>query len=296
MSCATTTVSHPAWPIGYDEMEPYYTEAEQLYQVHGARGRGPDRARRQRAPTPSRRCRTSRASSSSPTTSKPSATSPSTRRAGDAPRARHGPQRLRPLRTCDGFPCLVHAGSDAEGARGSPGARVPERHSVGETPRRWRSTPTRAAAPLPRSWSNARAPARRSTRTSWLVSCGAASSSAKLLLASATERHPNGLSNRSISSGATTRSTTARRSLALRRTNPTVFQKTLGLNDFYFRSDDFEYSARQHPDGRQVTGRHVSGRSRSRPSWRRRGRWRSMARRAVDFDSRPRTSRDRRTA
>ena len=25
----------PAWPIGYDDLEPYYTEAEHLYQVHG---------------------------------------------------------------------------------------------------------------------------------------------------------------------------------------------------------------------------------------------------------------------
>ena len=31
----------PAWPISYDEMEPYYTQAEQLYQVHGARGEDP---------------------------------------------------------------------------------------------------------------------------------------------------------------------------------------------------------------------------------------------------------------
>ena len=31
----------PAWPIGYDEMEPYYTQAERLYQVHGARGEDP---------------------------------------------------------------------------------------------------------------------------------------------------------------------------------------------------------------------------------------------------------------
>src|SRR6476619_8632431 len=28
----------PAWPISYDDMEPYYTKAEQMYQVHGARG------------------------------------------------------------------------------------------------------------------------------------------------------------------------------------------------------------------------------------------------------------------
>src|ERR1700755_1829529 len=31
----------PAWPVGYDEFEPYYTQAEQLYQVHGARGEDP---------------------------------------------------------------------------------------------------------------------------------------------------------------------------------------------------------------------------------------------------------------
>ena len=31
----------PAWPIGYDGMEPYYTQPEQLYQVHGARGEDP---------------------------------------------------------------------------------------------------------------------------------------------------------------------------------------------------------------------------------------------------------------
>src|SRR4051812_48438495 len=28
----------PAWPVGYDEFEPYYTQAETLYRVHGARG------------------------------------------------------------------------------------------------------------------------------------------------------------------------------------------------------------------------------------------------------------------
>ena len=31
----------PAWPIPYEEIEPYYTKAEQLYQVHGARGEDP---------------------------------------------------------------------------------------------------------------------------------------------------------------------------------------------------------------------------------------------------------------
>src|SRR5262249_49884071 len=31
----------PAWPISYDELEPYYARAEQLYHVHGQRGEDP---------------------------------------------------------------------------------------------------------------------------------------------------------------------------------------------------------------------------------------------------------------
>ena len=58
----------PAWPISYVDMEPYYTAAEQMYQVHGVARRGPDRAAGERAVPVPGRCRTSRASSSSPTT------------------------------------------------------------------------------------------------------------------------------------------------------------------------------------------------------------------------------------
>ena len=48
--------SSPAWPIGYDEMEPYYTLAEQLYQVHGARAsQSPRSSRRIRLPVEARR-------------------------------------------------------------------------------------------------------------------------------------------------------------------------------------------------------------------------------------------------
>jgi choline dehydrogenase-like flavoprotein len=31
----------PAWPISYTDMEPYYTQAERLYQVHGEHGVDP---------------------------------------------------------------------------------------------------------------------------------------------------------------------------------------------------------------------------------------------------------------
>ena len=74
-----------------------------------------------------------------------------------------------------------------------------------------------------------------------VVSCGAANS-AKLLLASATDKHPNGLSNRSDQLGRNYTFHNSQAVLALsKEENPTVFQKTLGLNDFYFGSDDFEY-------------------------------------------------------
>ena len=74
-----------------------------------------------------------------------------------------------------------------------------------------------------------------------VVSAGAANS-AQLLLASATEKHPNGLSNRSDRLGRNYTFHNSQAVLALSKAeNPTVFQKTLGLNDFYFGSDDFEY-------------------------------------------------------
>ena len=52
----------PAWPFPYDELEPWYRQAEQLFRVRGDAGRGPDRAVPLRAPIPFRRCPTSRRS------------------------------------------------------------------------------------------------------------------------------------------------------------------------------------------------------------------------------------------
>ena len=36
----------PAWPISYDEVEPYYAEAERIYHVHGRVGEDPTEPRR----------------------------------------------------------------------------------------------------------------------------------------------------------------------------------------------------------------------------------------------------------
>ena len=74
-----------------------------------------------------------------------------------------------------------------------------------------------------------------------VVSCGAANS-AKLLLASASEQHPDGLANSSDQVGRNYMFHASRAVLALsKEENPTVFQKTLGVDDFYFGSEDFEF-------------------------------------------------------
>jgi choline dehydrogenase-like flavoprotein len=74
-----------------------------------------------------------------------------------------------------------------------------------------------------------------------VVSCGAANS-AKLLLMSANDKHPNGLANGSDQVGRNYMFHNSQAVLAVSlEPNPTIFQKTLALNDFYFGMDGFEY-------------------------------------------------------
>jgi len=74
-----------------------------------------------------------------------------------------------------------------------------------------------------------------------VVSAGAANS-AKLLLLSANDKHPTGLANGSDQVGRNYMYHNSAAVLAVsKEPNPTVFQKTLGLNDFYFGMDGFEY-------------------------------------------------------
>ena len=74
-----------------------------------------------------------------------------------------------------------------------------------------------------------------------VVACGAINSAA-LLLASANDKHPNGLANSSDQVG---RNFMKHQNGAIvglsTKPNPTVFQKTLGVNDFYWGEKDFEY-------------------------------------------------------
>ena len=74
-----------------------------------------------------------------------------------------------------------------------------------------------------------------------VVSAGAANS-AKILLASANDRHPNGLANGSDQVGRNYMYHNSVAVLAISKDpNPTMFQKTLGLNDFYFGMKGFDF-------------------------------------------------------
>ena len=104
----------PAWPIGYDDMEPYYTKAEQLYQVHGARGEDPTEPPAS-APYPfpalSHEPRIQQLSDDLAAAGRHPFHAPCGVMLDEA-----NPPFSRCIRcaTCDGFPCLVHAKSDAE--------------------------------------------------------------------------------------------------------------------------------------------------------------------------------------
>jgi choline dehydrogenase-like flavoprotein len=142
--------------------------------------------------------------------------------------------------TCDGFPCLVHAKSDAETVAVRPALEYPN------------VTLLRNAKAL-KLQTNANGTAvtevvaeiagqREVFRGDIVVvSCGAANS-AKLLLMSANDKHPNGLANGSDQVGRNYMFHNSQAALAISlEPNPTIFQKTIALNDFYFGMDGFEY-------------------------------------------------------
>lgn len=74
-----------------------------------------------------------------------------------------------------------------------------------------------------------------------IVSCGAINSAA-LLLCSGSDKHPNGLANSSDMVGRHYMCHNNSAMLVIsKEPNPTLFGKTIALNDFYFGSDDWDY-------------------------------------------------------
>ena len=142
--------------------------------------------------------------------------------------------------TCDGFPCLVHAKSDAEVLGVRPALEQPNVTLM--TNAEAVRLETNASGSAVTGVVVERAGERETfTGDLVVVSCGAANS-ARLLLASASEAHPDGLANGSGQVGRNYMFHNSQAVLALSKDeNPTVFQKTLGVNDFYFGAPDFDF-------------------------------------------------------
>lgn len=226
----------PAWPLNYDDFELYYTKAEDLYHVHGEHGIDPTEGR-----------------FNSPYRYPPVSHEPRIqelyddfRRLGHHPfplplgilldeengKALHSSACVR-CPAFDGFPCLVNGKADAQIVCVDPALE----HS---------NVQLMTGAYVKRLETNSSgrvvtgvlvdrdgAPEKYSADIV-VVSCGAINSAALLLR--------SGLGN---SSGMVGRHYMRHNCSALmaisKNPNPTVFQKTLALNDFYFGSPDWEY-------------------------------------------------------
>jgi choline dehydrogenase-like flavoprotein len=230
----------PAWPIAYEDLEPYYTRAERLYHVHGVRGEDPTEPPAG-APYPH-----------PPVSHEPrmQQLSDDFERLGLQPFPvplgimldEGNPRTSRCIRcaTCDGHPCLLSAKSDAQVVAVEPalahpnvtlltGAYVSHLETSGSGREVTQIVVERQGA-------------REVYSADVVVAAAGAINSAALLLRSANDRHPYGLGNSSGVVGRHYMGHVNSVLMALSKCpNSTVFQKTLAVNDFYFGAPDWPY-------------------------------------------------------
>jgi choline dehydrogenase-like flavoprotein len=235
----------PAWPIDYQDLEPYYTEAEHLYLVHGRHGDDPTEG-----------------PASAPYRFEPVEHEPRIQQLSDdlekkglhpfhlpigvrlTQDALGGATRESACIRCDrveGFPCLLDAKSDAQVICVDPALAYDNVELV-----------TNAHVRRLETDSTGRTVTRVVTELGdgstvgfsadvVVVSAGAVNS-AVLLLRSASDQHPRGLANSSDVVGRHYMRHNNQALMAVsREPNPTRFQKTLALNDWYLGADDWDY-------------------------------------------------------
>ncbi|MFD7611395.1 GMC oxidoreductase [Streptomyces sp. NPDC059828] len=235
----------PAWPIRYEDLEPYYTQAEHLYLVHGRHGEDPTEgpvSGQYAHPPVEHEPRIQQLSDDLESRGLHPFHLPIgvNLRQDEQGRATHSSVCIRCNRV-DGFPCLVRGKSDAQVICVEPALEHPNVELVTnahvvrlETDPTGRSVSTVVATLGDGSTA-------RLSADVVVVSCGAVNS-AVLLLASANDQHPGGLAN---SSGTVGRHYMRHNNLALmavsKEPNDTQFQKTLALHDWYLGADDWDY-------------------------------------------------------
>jgi choline dehydrogenase-like flavoprotein len=230
----------PAWPISYDDLEPYYTQAEHLYQVHGTRGVDPTEP-----------------PCSAPYKHPPLSHEPRIQqlvddmtRLGLRPypmpigimRDEKNPQWSKCIRcnTCDGYPCLMYAKADAQVVCVDPALQHPNVSLL--TDAYVARLETSASGREVTKVDIERNGVRETYSANIVVSSCGAINSAALLLRSRNDHHPTGLANSSDLVGRNYMCHVNSMYLAVSRDkNPTRFNKTFGLNDFYYASKGWDY-------------------------------------------------------
>ena len=244
----------PAWPLSYADFEPYYTQAERLFRVHGLRGEDPTEPPAS-APYPF-----------PPVSHEPRLQQLHDDFAKQGVRPFHMPLgilldeqdgKVASTSTCircaafDGYPCLLNGKADAQVICVDPTLAAHANVSLLTN-----ACATRLETDAGGRRVSAVEVAREGRREQYsadivVVACGALSS-ALLLLRSANAQHPDGLANGSGMLGRNYMRHNQSVMLAVsRERNDTVFQKTLAVSDYYFGADDYP-----HPLGLiQMTGK-----------------------------------------
>jgi choline dehydrogenase-like flavoprotein len=226
----------PAWPISYSDLEPYYQKAERLYHTHGTSGIDPSEAWRSE-PFPHSGVQSDPALEFVVEKLRLQGIHPFPQQA-----AIHLPPQGHCVRcgTCDGYPCKIDAKADAEISTVRPAIATGKVKLLTKTLAR-----RILLSPDGRSISGIeveRDGAVELLQAKTYILSASAINSAALLLRSATEKAANGVAN---SSGVVGRHYMAHNNSALMAVspfiNPTVFQKTITINDWYWGDSEFKY-------------------------------------------------------
>jgi choline dehydrogenase-like flavoprotein len=223
----------PAWPISYADLDPWYTRAEQLYQVHGERGTDPTEPPTDSPypfPAISHEPRIAQLDHDLRTAGLQPFPLPNGILLDEA-----APWKSACIRcaTCDGYACITNGKADSAVIAVSPALRHP--NVTLRTRARVTRLETDASGRSVDRVVVERDGAREEYTADIVVVAAGAINSAALLLGSASDQHPNGLGN---GSGVVGRHLMMHNNSSLiafsKMPNPTKFQKTLGINDFYF--------------------------------------------------------------
>jgi choline dehydrogenase-like flavoprotein len=238
----------PAWPLSYDDLEPWYTEAEWLYQVHGSHGEDPTEGHASRPypwPAVSHEPRIQQIADDLKAAGYHPFSAPCGVLLDEARRPRSACIRCD---TCDGFPCLVHAKSDAEVIAVRPILDLDNVTLL--TVAEVRTLRTDPAGRTVTEVVVQRGGATETYQGDIVVLAAGAANTAAILLKSASDQHPGGLANGSDQVGRNYMFHNSNAVIAIdSEPNDTVFQKTLGLNDFYFAGAGLGGASREWPFG-----------------------------------------------